>query len=256
MEPSNFNLDYRRKMLRKRKKRRQIITSAILISLILFPLILSIKSESNFITTIQKVDDSDKKEFIVCIDAGHGDWDAGTIGISGCEEKDIALNIALKLGELLSSEDDIKVIYTRTSDSLPWLKTANDSLKERIKISNLANANLFISLHCNSNYDDTNAKGVETWYNPSLKANEDFASYLQHELSSLNYTTNRGLKFYEDKDEALAVLEKTNATSALVEFGFISNFQDEYYLKSKPGQSACAEAVYKGIIDYKNSLSQ
>ncbi len=202
MEPSNFNLDYRRKILRKRKKRRQIITSAILISLILFPLILSIKSESNFITTIQKVDDSDKKEFIVCIDAGHGDWDAGTIGISGCEEKDIALNIALKLGELLSSEDDIKVIYTRTSDSLPWLKTANDSLKERIKISNLANANLFISLHCNSNYDDTNAKGVETWYNPSLKANEDFASYLQHELSSLNYTTDRGLKFYEDKDEA------------------------------------------------------
>lgn len=256
MEPSKFNLDYRRKILRKRKKRRQIITSAILISLILFPLILSIKSESNFITTIQKVDDSDKKEFIVCIDAGHGDWDAGTIGISGCEEKDIALNIALKLGELLSSEDDIKVIYTRTSDSLPWLKTANDSLKERIKISNLANANLFISLHCNSNYDDTNAKGVETWYNPSLKANEDFASYLQHELSSLNYTTNRGLKFYENKDEALAVLEKTNATSALVEFGFISNFQDEYYLKSKPGQSACAEAVYKGIIDYKNSLSQ
>ena len=200
MEPSNFNLDYRRKILRKRKKRRQIITSAILISLILFPLILSIKSESNFITTIQKVDDSDKKEFIVCIDAGHGDWDAGTVGVSGCEEKDIALNIALKLGELLSSEDDIKVIYTRTSDSLPWLKTANDSLKERIKISNLANANLFISLHCNSNYDDTNAKGVETWYNPSLKANEDFASYLQHELSSLNYTTNRGLKFYEDKE--------------------------------------------------------
>lgn len=256
MEPSNFNLGYRRKMLRKRKQRRQIITSSILISLILFPLILSIKSESNFITTIQKVDDSNKKEFIVCIDAGHGDWDAGTVGVSGCEEKDIVLNIALKLGELLSSEDDIKVIYTRTSDSLPWLETANDSLKERIKISNLANADLFISLHCNSNYDDTNAKGVETWYNPSLKTNEDFASYLQHELSNLNYTTNRGLKFYEDKDEALAVLEKTNATSALVEFGFISNFQDEYYLKSKPGQSACAEAVYKGIIDYKNSLSQ
>lgn len=256
MEPSNFNLGYRRRMLRKRKKRRQIITSTILISFILFPLIFSMKSESNFITTIQKVDNSDKKEFIVCIDAGHGDWDAGTLGVSGSEEKNIVLEIALKLGELLSVEEDIKVIYTRTSDSLPWLETANDSLKERIKISNLTNANLFISLHCNSNYDDTNAKGVETWYNPSFKANEDFASYLQHELTSLNYTTNRGLKFYEDKDDALAVLEKTTATSALVEFGFISNFEDEYYLRSKPGQSACAEALYKAIVDYKNSLSQ
>ena len=55
MEPSNFNLGYRRKMLQKRKKRRQIITSTILLSFILIPLILSIKSESNFITTIRCV---------------------------------------------------------------------------------------------------------------------------------------------------------------------------------------------------------
>lgn len=255
MEPSNFNLCYRRKMLQKRKKRRQIITSTILLSFILIPLILSIKSESNFITTIQKVDNTDNRNFVICIDAGHGDWDAGTLGISGCQEKDIVLNIALKLGDLLSVEEDIKVIYTRTSDSLPWLESANDSLKERIKISNLANADLFISLHCNSNYNDTNAKGVETWYNPSFKTNETFASYLQNKLVNLNYTTDRGLKFYEDKDDALAVLEKTTATSALVELGFISNFQDEYYLKSKPGQLACAEALYNGIIEYKRSLS-
>ena len=256
MEPSNFNLAYRRKILRKRKKRRQIITTTILLSFILFPLILSMKSESNFITTIQKANISDKKEFIICIDAGHGDWDAGTSGISGSKEKDIVLKIALKLGELLNAEDNVKVIYTRTSDSLPWLETANDSLKERIKISNLANADLFISLHCNSNYDDTNAKGIETWYNPSFTSNKDFASCIQNELSRLNYTTDRGLKYYEDKDDALAVIEKTTATSALVEFGFISNFEDEYYLKSKPGQSACAEALYKGIVAYKNSLSQ
>ena len=144
MEPSNFNLGYRRKMLQKRKKRRQIITSTILLSFILIPLILSIKSESNFITTIQKVDNTDNRNFVICIDAGHGDWDAGTLGISGCQEKDIVLNSALKLGDLLSVEEDIKVIYTRTSDSLPWLESANDSLKERIKISKLANSDLFI----------------------------------------------------------------------------------------------------------------
>lgn len=254
MESSNFNLAYRRKMLRKRKKRRQIIISAILISFILLPLIFSMKSKNNFITTIKKNNIPYKEEFIVCIDAGHGDWDSGTLGTSGSEEKDIALEISLKLGELLDVQEDIKVIYTRTSDSLPWLKTANDSLKERIKISNLANANLFISLHCNSNYDDTNAKGIETWYNPDSKANEKLASCLQQELTNLNYTNDRGLKFYDNKDDALAVLEKTTATSALIELGFISNFEDEYYLNSKPGQSACAEALYKGIINYRNSL--
>lgn len=255
MEPSNFNLDYRRKQLRKRKKKRQLIISTILISIILLPIIFSMKSESNFVATIQKLDKDNEEDFIICIDAGHGDWDTGTIGTSGFKEKDIVLNIALKLGELLSSKENIKVIYTRTSDSLPWLKTSNDSLKERIKISNLANADLFISLHCNSNYDDTDSKGVETWYNPSYKENEDFASYIQHELSSLSYTSNRGLKYYDNKDDALAVLEKTTATSALVELGFISNFQDEYYLSSSPGQEACVTALYKAIIDYKNTLA-
>lgn len=254
MDELNFNLSYKRKLLRKRKKRRQIISTSFLISIIILPLIFSLKSESNFITTIQKIDNSDKKDFIICIDAGHGDWDVGTLGVSGCYEKDIVLNIALKLGELLNIEEDIKVIYTRTSDSLPWVKTANDSLKERIKISNLSNADLFISIHCNSNYENTDAKGVETWYNPTSESNKTFASYLQCELGKLNYTINRGLKFYENKDDALAVLEKTDATSALVELGFISNFEDEYYLKSVPGQSACAEALYNGIINYKSSL--
>lgn len=254
MEPSNFNLAYRRKQLRKRKKRRQLIISTTLISLILLPIIFSMKSESNFVTTIQKLGKDNEEDFIICIDAGHGDWDVGTIGTSGFEEKDIVLNVALKLGELLSSEENIRVIYTRTSDSLPWLETSNDSLKERIKVSNLANADLFISLHCNSDYNDTDSKGVETWYNPSYKENKDFASYIQHELSNLSYTSDRGLKFYENKDDALAVLEKTTATSALVELGFISNFQDEYYLNSSPGQKACATALCKAIIDYKNSL--
>lgn len=254
MEPSNFNLNYRRKRLRKRKKRRQIFTILILTSLIFIPIILSMKSESNFVATINKKDLTNKELLTICIDPGHGDWDTGTIGINGEEEKDIVLNIALELSNLLDSEKDIKVIYTRTSDYLPWLKTANDSLKERIKISNLSDADLFISLHCNSNTDNTDSKGVETWYNPKFDKNKNFASTIQHQLSNLSYTLNRGLKYYENEDDSLAVLEKTSATSALVEFGFISNFEDAYYLSSSPGQKACAEALYKAILEYKNSL--
>lgn len=254
MDSLNFDLSYRRKRLRKRKKRRQTITAIVCISLILLPIIFSMKSESNFVATIKKADTTSKDVFTICIDPGHGDWDTGTIGTRGCKEKDIVLNIALKLGKLLSEEEDIKVIYTRTSDSLPWLENANDSLKERIKISNLADANLFISLHCNSNYENTDSKGVETWYNPEFPENQVFASYLQYQLTKLCYTEDRGLKYYETEDDALAVLEKTTATSALVEFGFISNFEDEYYLNSTPGQSACAEALYNGIMNYKENL--
>lgn len=257
MKPSTFDLTNKRKRLYKRKKRRQMITKATITALLMLSIILimktAFKSESNFVATINKKESIVKNQYVICIDPGHGDWDVGTIGKTGSNEKDIVLNIGLKLGKLLEEHDDIKVIYTRTTDSLPWLKTANDSLKERIKISNLGNSDLFISLHCNSNYEDTDSKGIETWYNPISLENKDFSGIIQNELAQLCYSTNRGLKYYDSKDDALAVLEKTVSTSALVELGFISNFQDEYYLNSEPGQTACAEALYSAIIKYKDS---
>ncbi|MBU2949207.1 N-acetylmuramoyl-L-alanine amidase [Tamlana agarivorans] len=99
--------------------------------------------------------DNDKpvKKFVVVLDAGHGGSDSGNTG-SGYLEKEIALKVVLKVGKLLEKNSDIKVIYTRKSDKFI-------DLFVRGKIANEANADLFVSVHCNAH--GSSAHGTETF---------------------------------------------------------------------------------------------
>lgn len=197
----------------------------------------------------------EKQIYTVCIDPGHGDWDYGAISPTGTAEKDITLAISLKLGKLLEEDDSFKVVYTRSTDTMNWIETANDSLKERIKISKLCNADIFVSIHCNYSSDSNDVLGVETWYNPSDDSSLNLAKYLQQSLIDLEYTTNRGLKSYVPGEE-LAVLELNTSTSALIELGFLTNSSDEKYLTSDLGQSNIANALYKSIVEYRNATNE
>ncbi|MBT4840042.1 MAG: N-acetylmuramoyl-L-alanine amidase, partial [Flavobacteriaceae bacterium] len=93
------------------------------------------------------------KPFVVVLDAGHGGKDPGNLG-NGYMEKIIALKIALEAGALLSSYQDIKVIYTRDSDNFV-------ALTQRGAIANKAKADIFISIHCDSH--TSNAFGAGTF---------------------------------------------------------------------------------------------
>lgn len=95
-----------------------------------------------------------KKEFIVVLDAGHGGKDPGKVDYNNGKEKEIALNIVLQVGKLLEKQSNIKVIYTRKTDVFV-------DLWERGRIANKANADLFVSIHCNSH--NSQASGSETW---------------------------------------------------------------------------------------------
>jgi len=97
---------------------------------------------------------SQEKEFIVVLDAGHGGKDPGKVGSKNVKEKEIALKIVLQIGKLLEKEKNIKVIYTRKTDVFV-------DLWERGRIANKADADLFVSIHCNAH--DTQAHGTETW---------------------------------------------------------------------------------------------
>ena len=99
--------------------------------------------------------------FTVVIDAGHGGIDPGNVG-NGYFEKKIALNIALGVGERLENNNNFKIIYTRKNDRLV-------NLFDRAKIANDANADLFISIHCDSH--TSNAYGAGTFV-LGLHANE------------------------------------------------------------------------------------
>ena len=95
-----------------------------------------------------------KKDFIVVLDAGHGGKDPGKVGIKNSKEKEIALNIVLQVGDLLKNQHNIKVVYTRKTDVFV-------DLWERGRIANKADADLFVSIHCNAH--NSQASGSETW---------------------------------------------------------------------------------------------
>ncbi len=95
-----------------------------------------------------------KKDFIVVLDAGHGGKDPGKVVTNKIKEKEIALKIVLQVGKLLEKQSNIKIIYTRKTDIFV-------DLWERGRIANKADADLFVSIHCNAH--SSQAYGSETW---------------------------------------------------------------------------------------------
>ncbi|OIQ24139.1 MAG: N-acetylmuramoyl-L-alanine amidase [Lacinutrix sp. MedPE-SW] len=97
---------------------------------------------------------SNKEKFVVVLDAGHGGKDPGKHSQYGYRESDIALKIVKKVGAALEKNKDIKVIYTRKTDVFL-------ELRERAAIANRADADLFVSIHCNAH--NSQAYGTETF---------------------------------------------------------------------------------------------
>ena len=107
-----------------------------------------------FLSTISFVTYSQSSNFKVTLDAGHGGHDFGAV-YNGHVEKNIALAVVLKVGKLLEANSKVDVIYTKKTDIFV-------DLVERANIANRANANIFVSIHCNANRN-TAADGTETY---------------------------------------------------------------------------------------------
>ncbi len=169
----------------------------------------------------------------VFLDAGHGGKDPGALG-NGLKEKDIALSVTLKIGNILKNHG-IDVRYSRTTDVFV-------ELADRAAKANNAGANVFVSIHCNS-FDDSSAKGVETYSYPGSTTGAKLSKAIQDSIiSSGVYTVNRGIKTAN-----FAVLRLTNMPAALVELAFITNSQDANILKNR--QDDLAVAISKGILN-------
>ncbi len=123
----------------------------------------------------------------VVIDAGHGGKDAGAIGSKG-KEKDVTLAVALEVGKRIKEKcPDVEVYYTRTADTYP-------KLEERSKFANSKHADLFISIHCNSNTNHA-AHGVETYVMGLHKTESNLAVARRENASMLledDYKTTYG----------------------------------------------------------------
>jgi N-acetylmuramoyl-L-alanine amidase len=220
----------------------------------------------------------------IVIDAGHGGHDTGTIGPTGLMEKDLCLDVALRLGKIIQQRlPGAEVVFTRADDTfIP--------LEERTNIANDAKADLFLSIHANSSRDHA-ARGIETYYlnlkgsaeAMEVAARENASSQEGvHELQDLVKRIARTEKIDESRELAediqdslakrveksgksirnrgvrkapFVVLIGADMPSILTEISFLSNPADERLLKQPEQRQKMAEGLYQGVASYLQSMN-
>ncbi|MDE5606977.1 MAG: N-acetylmuramoyl-L-alanine amidase, partial [Bacteroidales bacterium] len=163
-----------------------------------------------------------EKVSTIVIDPGHGGKDAGAVG-KNCYEKDIALKVALKFGELINQNfPDVKVIYTRKDARFV-------ELRQRGRIANQNHADLFVSIHCNST-EGKEARGVETWIMGSHK-NDANLKVAQLENSAILQEQNHE-EHYDNFDpnspDAYIIFSLYQNAFMDQSLGFAAKIQDQY----------------------------
>lgn len=227
-------------------------------------------------------------QFKVVLDAGHGGKDPGAMK-NGLKEKEIALDVVLKIGKILEDYNDVALIYTRKTDVFI-------ELRERANIANKAKANLFVSVHCNSTttdvpfgsmtlvmgmsrteknleiaktenavifqesdyktkykgFDPNNPEtliGLKIMQEESLLQSIELASLIQDGFEAKLNRKNKGVH-----QQPLWVLDATVMPGVLIELGFVSNPEEALYLSSEEGKNALALSIANAIISYKNTF--
>jgi len=215
----------------------------------------------------------------VVIDAGHGGYDTGTVGQHGYTEKELVLDVAQRLKQLVETELGAEVVMTRNDDNFVPLET-------RTSMANEQQADLFISIHANSSRVRS-VRGVETYFLNFTSSREALETASRenaasersiHELQDLvkkimlHEKVDESRELAQHIDRAMAVrkgsgtdrgikqapfvvLIGANMPSVLAEICFISNPQDEKLVKTAENRQAIAESLFEGIRSYAESLS-
>jgi N-acetylmuramoyl-L-alanine amidase len=219
----------------------------------------------------------------VVLDPGHGGHDEGTVGTHGLMEKDLVLDVALRLGKLIESRMGSEVIFTRSDDTFV-------PLEGRTALANDRKADLFLSIHANSS-PIPRIGGVETYFlnftdskdslavaarenaasdksvfelrdliqqitlQDKAEESKEFASCMQTSLFGFAAHYNPGIKNRGVKKAPFVVLIGASMPSVLAEIGFLSNSREEALLKKPEHRQRLAEALYRGVNRYAQSLS-
>src|SRR6266478_4524389 len=220
----------------------------------------------------------------IVIDPGHGGHDTGTIGPTGLMEKDLCLDVALRLGKIIQQRlPGAEVVYTRSDDTfIP--------LEERTRVANESKADLFISIHANSSHDHA-ARGIETYYlnlrgspdamevaarenataqesvhdledivkkiarSEKIDESREFAADIQESLAKRIQKLNKTVKDRGVRKAPFVVLVGADMPSILTEISFLSNPADERLLKNPEHRQRVAEGLYQGMANYLQSLN-
>ena len=219
----------------------------------------------------------------IVIDAGHGGHDQGTSGTAGLLEKDLVLDVALRLGKLIEERMGSEVIYTRQDDTFI-------GLHERTALANQRKADLFLSIHANSS-PATRVSGIETYYlnftsssealdvaarenasaqnsvyelkdlvqsiaqHDKIEESKEFAQSVQSSLQGFESKYSPTAKDRGIRKAPFVVLIGAQMPSVLAEIGFLSNSREEALLNKPDHRQKLAEALYRGLFKYSQALS-
>ena len=189
----------------------------------------------------------------VIVDAGHGGDDGGAIGINGTVEKDINLDIALKLEKILKFYG-FNVIMTRTQDVMTC-DDGLDSLRKR-KISDIHNRfelmrknpdAIFISVHQNK-FEDSSQHGTQVFYSGNDERSKELAEAIQTSVTlTLQRKNDRVVK---KSGSGIYLLYHAKIPAVLVECGFISNSDEVKKLKDESYRMKLAILIADGLLKY------
>ena len=223
------------------------------------------------------------RDLVIAIDAGHGGEDPGAIGQRGTREKDVVLKIAKELEKLIKRERGMKAVMIRKGDYYI-------GLKQRVKKAQIAQADLFISIHADA-FKNGKARGTSVFILSERGASSDLASYLansensadlnggvsstndnllnmvladmvknstledSHQIASKVLSGLKGVNHLHKKtvEQAGFRVLKAGRPAILVETAFISNRSEERKLRTKKHQRALAKAIFKGTRSYFRS---
>lgn len=195
-------------------------------------------------------------KFCVVLDAGHGSPDGGAVGANGTQEKDINLDIVLKLQEILENRG-FEIILTRSGDSGVFDSSAKtihekkiSDMNNRRDIINSGKADLFVSIHMNA-FGNKNAEGLHIFYSRNHPEAEPLANLMQEKISDIT-----GAKTHEVKiaSDTLYLMKNPMPPAILAECGFITNPEEEKRLNDEEYRAKIAFAIADAISEYAEKM--
>ena len=192
---------------------------------------------------------------VIIIDAGHGGEDGGAIGVDGTYEKDVNLEISLKLNDVLSIFG-YKTHLIRTTDSA--IHTEGDTIRQR-KVSDIHNRTatmdlyencIYLSIHQNK-YSDGRIWGTQTFYSANCDESREIAGLIQNAVKSQIQPNNK--RQIKKSGTDIYVLYNATKPAVMVECGFVSNPHELSQLKNNEYQCNMALSIATGILNYNIS---
>ena len=190
---------------------------------------------------------------LIVIDPGHGGYDPGAVSVHGALEKDIVLAIAEHLGRLLN-QASIYTLFTRDGDNIKHpipngglINRKRQDLIGRVDMANKAEADLFISIHCNS-FPQSIWSGAQVFFYPGREESKRLAIAIQTELVKRLGPNRRQANAGDYR-----VLKDTRMPAVMVEVGFLSNPKEAKLLVDPTYQERVANSIYHGILRYYQS---